>query len=169
MHFKLDNSVMPIRLSQPTVCRALDITAEGLRRLMLKDSTFPKPYKSGITRQSAVYFDYEEIVLWHKNQLGIGSQDKITVELDQDHFYRIKDLANIPERPARIHQFKSGVNKGKTRVIGARKESKGICGVSEKTLWVWVSKGEFPKPIELSRGITVWRKSDIDNWMKNKK
>ena len=35
-----------------------------------------------------------------------------------ERYYRMKDLANIPERPARIHQYKSGINKGKTRVIG---------------------------------------------------
>ncbi len=83
-------------------------------------------------------------------------------------YYRMKDLANIPERPARIHQYKSGINQGKTRVIGERKASKGLIGVSEKTLWEWVRKGEFPQPIKLSPTITVWRSSDIAEWMKSK-
>ena len=85
-----------------------------------------------------------------------------------EHFYRMSDLANIPERPARIHQYKSGINKGKTRVIGERKASKGLIGVSEKTLWEWVRKGEFPQPIKLSPTITVWRATDIAEWMKSK-
>lgn len=85
-----------------------------------------------------------------------------------DRYYRMKDLANIPERPARIHQYKSGINKGKTRVIGERKASKGLIGVSEKTLWEWVRKGEFPQPIKLSPTITVWRATDIAEWMKSK-
>ncbi|MEC8058148.1 MAG: hypothetical protein VX136_13745 [Pseudomonadota bacterium] len=52
-----------------------------------------------------------------------------------EQFYRMKDLANIPERPARTHMYKSGINKGKVRIIGARQASKGLIGVSEKTLW----------------------------------
>lgn len=88
--------------------------------------------------------------------------------LGADCYYRMKDLANIPERPARIHQYKSGINKGKTRVIGERKASKGLIGVSEKTLWEWVRKGEFPQPIKLSPTITVWRATDIAEWMKSK-
>lgn len=83
-------------------------------------------------------------------------------------YYRMKDLANIPERPARIHQYKSGINKGKTRVIGERRASKGLIGVSEKTLWEWVRKGDFPQPIKLSPTITVWRATDIAEWMRSK-
>ena len=85
-----------------------------------------------------------------------------------ERYYRMKDLANIPERPARIHQYKSGINKGKTRVIGERQASKGLIGVSEKTLWEWVRKGEFPQPLKLSPTITVWRAIDIAEWMKSK-
>lgn len=85
-----------------------------------------------------------------------------------DRYYRMKDLANIPERSARTHMYKSGINKGKVRIIGARQASKGLIGVSEKTLWEWVRKGEFPQPIRLSPTITVWRSSDITEWMKQK-
>ncbi|WP_278345336.1 helix-turn-helix transcriptional regulator [Acinetobacter sp. 16] len=83
-------------------------------------------------------------------------------------YYRMNDLATIPYRPPRIHQYKSGINKGKTRVIGERKASKGLIGVSEKTLWEWVRKGEFPQPIKLSPTITVWRATDIAEWMQSK-
>ncbi|ESK56724.1 helix-turn-helix transcriptional regulator [Acinetobacter tjernbergiae] len=96
-----------------------------------------------------------------KNQIIENPQAK-------EHFYRMSDLANIPERPARIHQYKSGINKGRTRVIGERRASKGLIGVSEKTLWEWVRKGEFPQPIKLSPTITVWRATDISEWMKSK-
>lgn len=88
--------------------------------------------------------------------------------LATDCYYRMKDLANIPERPARTHVYKSGTNKGKVRVIGARQASKGLIGVSEKTLWEWVKKGNFPQPIRLSPTITVWRASDIAQWMETK-
>ena len=85
-----------------------------------------------------------------------------------ERLYRMKDLATIPYRPPRIHQYKSGINKGKTRVIGERQASKGLIGVSEKTLWEWVRKGEFPQPLKLSPTITVWRGTDIAEWMKSK-
>ena len=80
---------------------------------------------------------------------------------------RMKDLANFPERQAKTHTFKSGVNKGKVRVIGARPASKGIIGVSEKTIWEWVKAGTFPQPIRIGGNITVWRVSDIKNWMQS--
>ena len=46
-----------------------------------------------------------------------------------------------------------------------------ITRVSEKTtlakstIWLKVSKGEFPKPIKLSPGITIWKEADIDAWI----
>ena len=64
----LSNQVAPLRLSQKTTCQVLDLTAEGLRKLIAKDPTFPKPYKAGQTRQAPVYFDYAELVQWHNNQ-----------------------------------------------------------------------------------------------------
>lgn len=57
-----------LRVSQKTACQMLDLTAEGLRKLIAKDTTFPKPYKAGQTRQAPVYFDYAELVQWHNNQ-----------------------------------------------------------------------------------------------------
>ena len=59
----------PLRVSQKTTCQMLDLTAEGLRKLIAKDPTFPKPYKAGQTRQAPVYFDYAELVQWHNNQM----------------------------------------------------------------------------------------------------
>lgn len=37
--------------------------------------------------------------------------------------------------------------------------------VSKSTLWVMVSRGDFPRPIKLSAGITVWRLTDIEAWL----
>ncbi len=85
-----------------------------------------------------------------------------------DAYLRIKDLANIPASPARTHVYKSGANKGSTRSIRERKASKGLIGVSEKTIWEWVKQGEFPKPIKLSPSITVWRATDVAKWMQSK-
>lgn len=64
----LTTHAQPLRVSQKTTCQMLDLTAEGLRKLIAKDPTFPKPYKAGQTRQAPVYFDYAELVQWHKSQ-----------------------------------------------------------------------------------------------------
>lgn len=37
----------------------------------------------------------------------------------------------------------------------------GILPISSATLWAWVKAGKLPKPIKLSAGVTVWRRSDI--------
>lgn len=75
----------------------------------------------------------------------------------QDQFLRIKDLANFPAKQATIHTYKSGVSKGKTKNISARPASKGMVGVSDKTIWQWVKRGEFPAPVKLSDSVTVWQ------------
>lgn len=88
--------------------------------------------------------------------------------LKQEQFLRIKDLANYPAKKASIHTYKSGINKGKTKNLNARPASKGLIGVSDKTIWQWVKIGEFPAPIKLSDSVTVWRLSDVQTWMQSK-
>ena len=87
---------------------------------------------------------------------------------NQEQFLRIKDLANYPAKAATTHIYKSGINKGKEKKINARPASKGLINVSDKTIWQWVSRGEFPAPIKLSDGITVWRSSEVHAWMQSK-
>ena len=87
---------------------------------------------------------------------------------NQERFLRIKDLANYSEKQATTHTYKSGINKGKTKNINARPASKGLIGVSDKTIWKWVKHGEFPTPIKLTDSVTVWRLSDIKAWMQSK-
>lgn len=36
--------------------------------------------------------------------------------------------------------------------------------VSRATLWDWVAKGRFPKPVRLSRGAVAWRREDYIDW-----
>ncbi len=85
--------------------------------------------------------------------------------LNTEQLLRIKDLANYPEKQATIHTYKSGMNKGKTKNINARPASKGLIGVSDKTIWQWVKKDQFPAPIKLSDGVTVWRMSEVLKWI----
>ena len=88
--------------------------------------------------------------------------------INQEQFLRIKDLANFPAKQASIYTYKSGFNKGKTKNINARPASKGMIGVSDKTIWQWVKNGEFPAPIKLSGSVTVWRLSDVQTSMQSK-
>lgn len=62
-------TIKPIRVQFKTVCQILDISRESLRHLVCTDSTFPKAIKTGETKQSPVYFDYAQLVEWHKNQM----------------------------------------------------------------------------------------------------
>jgi len=86
-----------------------------------------------------------------------------------EQFLRIKDLANYPAKGATTHTYKSGINKGKTKNINARPASHGLIGVSDKTIWQWVKRGQFPAPIKLSDSVTVWRLSDVQAWMQSKR
>ena len=38
-------------------------------------------------------------------------------------------------------------------------------GLSEATVWRLAATGEFPRPIKLSRGCTVWLESEIDEFL----
>ncbi len=40
--------------------------------------------------------------------------------------------------------------------------------IGKSTIWVWVKEEKFPKPIKLSERISVWKESDIDEWVESK-
>lgn len=69
--------IEPIRVTLKTATGILDISKEKIRLLMLNDPTFPKPYKAGTSRQSAVYFDYAELKAWHDQLRSKAVQDGI--------------------------------------------------------------------------------------------
>lgn len=60
----------PIRVTQKQACELLAITRPAIKKLIANDDTFPKPYKTGVSRQSAVYFDYQALKAWHTRQQG---------------------------------------------------------------------------------------------------
>ena len=55
----------PIRIQFSTACQLLDVTRESLRHTIRKDPSFPRPLKMGTSKQSPVFFDYQELVDWH--------------------------------------------------------------------------------------------------------
>lgn len=61
-------TIKPIRVQFKTACELLDISRESLRHLVRTDAKFPRPIKTGDTKQAPVYFDYVELVAWHNSQ-----------------------------------------------------------------------------------------------------
>ena len=41
-------------------------------------------------------------------------------------------------------------------------------GVQKSKLWDMVKKEEFPQPIKLSPGTTVWIEEEVDQWVEDK-
>ena len=62
-------TIKPIRVQFKTACQILDISRESLRHLVRTDKTFPQAIKTGEAKQSPVYFDYAQLVEWHKKQM----------------------------------------------------------------------------------------------------
>lgn len=60
----------PIRVQFKTVCELLDISRESLRHKIRTDKTFPQPIKEGDAKQAPVYFDYAQLIEWHKSKIG---------------------------------------------------------------------------------------------------
>ena len=56
----------PIRVSQKTTCELLDVSRQTLLNIIERVADFPKPIKDGDSRQSSVYFDYQELLDWHE-------------------------------------------------------------------------------------------------------
>lgn len=52
------------------------------------------------------------------------------------------------------------------RHIIGDKNTPPIIPVSRTTWWNGVKSGEYPSPIKLSEGVTVWRTSDIKDLVK---
>lgn len=61
-------TINPIRIQFKTACELLDISRESLRHIVRTDESFPRPIKTGNTKQAPVYFDYADLVAWHQNQ-----------------------------------------------------------------------------------------------------
>lgn len=39
--------------------------------------------------------------------------------------------------------------------------------LAKSTLWIKISKGQFPKPIKISPAVSVWKESDVDAWIES--
>ena len=64
----------PIRIQLSTACQLLDVTRESLRHIIRKDPTFPRPMKMGTSKESPVFFDYQELVDWHNSKKASATE-----------------------------------------------------------------------------------------------
>lgn len=47
------------------------------------------------------------------------------------------------------------------------KEVAALLGASVSTIWRWSKEGTMPKPMKFGVQITRWKKSDLENFLKN--
>jgi prophage regulatory protein len=46
-----------------------------------------------------------------------------------------------------------------------RDGERGILSFSPALLWRMVQRGQFPKPVKLSAGVTAWQADAVDAWI----
>lgn len=59
------NFFSKLRLTKNEVCDMLSVGRDRLSRIEKEDPTFPRSIKDGLSRQAAVYYDYQEILDWY--------------------------------------------------------------------------------------------------------
>lgn len=47
-------------------------------------------------------------------------------------------------------------------------EVAGILGIAKSTVWLWNTQGKLPKSFKLTEATTVWRYSEIMDWLDEK-
>lgn len=69
------NKLNKLRISFNETCQTLSLSRDGLYNLIQKDNSFPKPIKYGASKQSSVFFDYQDLLDWH-NSKKINQQSR---------------------------------------------------------------------------------------------
>lgn len=46
-----------------------------------------------------------------------------------------------------------------------RPEVEARTGLSRSTLYAWMDRSEFPRPVRLGTRIVAWRESDVNAWL----
>lgn len=46
-----------------------------------------------------------------------------------------------------------------------RPEVETRTGLSRSTIYDWIKRGEFPKPVALGARLVAWRESDVNAWL----
>jgi prophage regulatory protein len=40
--------------------------------------------------------------------------------------------------------------------------------LSRSTLYEWIKRGDFPRPLKLGARIVAWRESDVNEWLESR-
>lgn len=44
-------------------------------------------------------------------------------------------------------------------------ELSDLLSIGKSTIWAWVKDGKFPKPIQITSRMTVWKSEDLETWL----
>ncbi len=81
-----------------------------------------------------------------------------------EQHYRVKDLVNYPERPAKDYEDRGG----RRRKLSYKPATKGILNIAESTFWKMIRRGDFPEPTYLTASMPTWAESQIIEWLELK-
>jgi prophage regulatory protein len=56
---------------------------------------------------------------------------------------------------------------GNQRLI-RRPEVEARTALSRSTLYEWIKRGDFPRPLKLGARIVAWRESDVNEWLESR-
>ena len=48
-----------------------------------------------------------------------------------------------------------------------RSETERLVGLTSKTIYAMMKRGEFPRPVRLGRRFVRWRRSDLESFLEN--
>ena len=82
-----------------------------------------------------------------------------------ERLYRVKDLVNYPDRPAKDYLDRSG----RRRKISYKPATKGLLNIAESTFWKMIRRGDFPEPTYLTSSMPTWSEAQINRWLQSKK
>jgi prophage regulatory protein len=49
-----------------------------------------------------------------------------------------------------------------------RPDVEALTGLAQSTLYDWMSKGQFPRPVRLGTRLVGWRESDVTAWISDR-
>jgi prophage regulatory protein len=55
-----------------------------------------------------------------------------------------------------------------SHVLLRRPDVETRTGLSRSTIYAWMERGDFPKPVRLGTRIVAWRESDVTAWLESR-
>ena len=49
-----------------------------------------------------------------------------------------------------------------------RPEVEARTGLKRSTIYDWMEKGNFPRPLRLGERVVAWREADVDKWIQTR-